>query len=562
MTEYIKKLRSLLTRRNKQFLLVLLALTVLLSIIETVGISAIMPFISVASNPELINGGYYKQVFDAFGFGSKSSFVIVCGFVLIGFYIFRGVYNLFYSYLINRFAFGSHHQFAYRLFQGYVGLPYKEFVKRNSATLTKTIVSEASNLAALVQSTLLLLSEVFTVLLLYALLLVVNWKMTLALSVILGFKVLLLTKTLSKIVRRQGVIRNDLQERFYRIIGETLGNFKIVKLIGNEKAIFDSFAQASSGYAKANIINNTISAAPRNILETIGFSALIATVIYILFRYENAAFVIPIISMYALALYRILPAINRMLNAYNSILFLSKSLDIVHADLSYDLEEEGDESLEFGKNIKLEGVSFSYDGKTDALRDVTISIAKGEKVAFVGESGSGKSTLVDLIIGIYKPSSGRLSVDGVELDNANVKSWRAKVGYIPQSIYLFDGTVAENVAFGYEFDEAKIAEALRKANIFDFLTSKDGIHTRVGEGGIQLSGGQKQRIGIARALYSDPQILVLDEATSALDDETEARIMDEIYEASSGKTLLVIAHRLSTVDRCTRVVRLSDGAIL
>ncbi len=557
----INKLRAITTRQDKIFLLALLALTILLAIIETVGISAIMPFISVASNPELIDGGYYKKTYDFFGFDNKNSFVIAFGFALIGFYLIRGAYNLFYSYLLNRFAFGSYHQFAYRLFQGYVGLPYKEFVTRNSATLTKTIVSEASNLTALIENFLLLLSEVFTVTLLYALLILVNWKMTVALSVILGLKVLLLTKTLSKIVKVQGEMRNIMQERFYRIIGETLGNFKIVKLIGNERAIFAKFADASSGYARANIVNATVQVAPRNILETTGFFALIGTVIYILFHYQNAAFVIPIISMYALALYRMLPAISRMMQSYNGMLFYVKSLDIVHADLSYDADDEGDEVVAFERAIELKNISFSYDGKTDVIKNLSLDIKKGEKIAFVGESGSGKSTLVDIIIGIYKPCSGNISVDGVALTSQNIKSWRSKIGYIPQSIYLFDGTVAENVAFGFEMDEDMVVEALKRARIYDFLVSKDGIHTRVGEGGIQLSGGQKQRIGIARALYSDPEVLVLDEATSALDNETEAKIMDEIYEASEGKTLLVIAHRLSTVERCEKKFKIIDGKL-
>lgn len=563
MTEYIRKLRSLLTKKDKKFLLILFLLTIFLSIIETVGISAIMPFISIASNPDLIDdNGYYKQVFNLFGFKEKNDFIIAFGFILIGFYIFRSFYNLIYSYLLNRFSFGSYHQFSFKLFQGYVGLPYKEYVNRNTAILTKTIINEASNLTSLIQNSLMLLSEFFTVIFLYTILFYVNWKMTLALSLILTIKVILLTKALSKIIKIQGEKRNILQEKFYRIISETFGNFKMVKLIGNEKMIFDSFAQASQGYSKANIINATVATIPRNVLETIGFSALIAVVMYILYIYENAAFVIPIISMYALALYRMLPAINRMMNNYNVIIFLYKSLDIVHTDLMYDVESEGTEKINFGNHVKLYNIGFSYDGKNNVLEDVTLSIKKGEKIAFVGESGSGKSTLVDLIIGIYKPCRGAIYIDDKALTVKNIKAWRSKVGYIPQSIYLFDGTVADNVSFGQKTDELKVVEALKKANIWDFLSSKNGIHTMVGEGGIQLSGGQKQRIGIARALYGDPEILVLDEATSALDMGTEASIMDEIYEASSNKTLIVIAHRLSTIERCTKRFKLEDGVLV
>ncbi len=550
----IRKLSALLTLKDKKFLLFLFILTIFLSVIETVGISAIMPFISIASNPDLIDNGYYKRAYDLFGFHEKNNFVLAFGLSLICFYLFRALFNILYSYILNRFSYGSYHQFAYKLFQGYIGLPYKEFVQRNTATLTKTIINEANNLTTIIQNVLMLLSESFTVLFLYIILFFVNWKMTLVLSLILSVKVILLTKTLSKIIRLQGEKRATLQEKFYRIIGETFGNFKMIKLIGNEKIIFNAFTEASQGFSKANIINTTVAAIPRNVLETIGFSTLIAVVMYILYIYNNAAFVIPLISMYALALYRMLPAVNRMITSYNAILFLHTSLDIVHSDLMYDLESEGEDNIDFDEHIELNNINFSYDGKHNVLNNVNLVIKKGEKIAFTGESGSGKSTLVDIIIGIYKPCSGSIKIGNKELTVNNVKSWRSKVGYIPQSIYLFDGTVAENVAFGHEFNSEKIKKALQQANIYEFLMKKDGVDTRVGEGGIQLSGGQKQRIGIARALYADPEILVLDEATSALDNETESLIMDAIYEASADKTLIIIAHRLSTIEKCDRKI--------
>jgi ABC-type multidrug transport system fused ATPase/permease subunit len=196
------------------------------------------------------------------------------------------------------------------------------------------------------------------------------------------------------------------------------------------------------------------------------------------------------------------------------------------------------------------------------LENISLTIHKGDKIAFIGESGSGKSTLIDLIIGLYRPKSGTISVDGTRLDESNIKAWRSKIGYIPQSIYLFDGTVAQNVAFGKAIDDVQIKESLRQANILEFLENHhQGIHTAVGEGGIKLSGGQRQRIAIARALYGSPEILVLDEATSALDTDTEAKIMEEIYKISENKTLIVIAHRLSTIDGCQKVYLLSKGKI-
>lgn len=558
-----KKLLAITTRQEKKNFIILIFMSIFLSIIETVGISAIMPFITLASDPsKIVSNKYSKMVYDFFDFSTTTNFMIFFGLFLIGFYIFRATYSMLYNYILNKFAFGRFHAFAFRLFKNYTNLPYKRFVKRNSAELIKTIVNEASNLSFYMQSLLLIFSEFFTVVLLYALLLLMDWKMTLVLTILLGAKVLFLLFFLKKRIEKEGLKRSIMQSKFYKILNETFGNFKIIKLIQNEEKLYSEFSNISYGYARANIVSNTLSQLPRLSLETIGFSVLIGIVVYVLFQYNDANFVLPIISMYALALYRILPALNRILSNYNTILFLSNSLDIVYSDLSYTPQTEGKDFIDFKNKIELTNVSFEYSKNKKVLENINIIINKGDKVAFVGESGSGKSTLVDLIIGLYKPLSGEIVIDDKKLTSDNVKSYRSKVGYIPQSIYLFDGTVGENVAFGYEYDKEKIMEVLKKANIYDFLSSKEGIDTLVGDGGIQLSGGQKQRIGIARALYSDPEILVLDEATSALDNETEAKIMDEIYETSQDKTLLIIAHRLSTIERCDRKIMLSNGKII
>lgn len=355
-------------------------------------------------------------------------------------------------------------------------------------------------------------------------------------------------------MRKQGNIRSEQQDKFYKTINETFGNFKMIKLLSNEKTIFHEFSTASNSYSKANIIASSLSQLPKNVLEALGLSALIASVMYILYRYNDASLIIPIISMYALALYRILPALNRMMTSYNNIAFFSKSLDIVINELSYPIEIETNEEISFDKKIILNNICFSYNDKNMLLQNIMLTINKGDKIAFIGESGSGKSTLVDIIIGIYKPQHGTITIDNKLLTLNNIRSWRKKIGYIPQSIYLFDGTVAENIAFGHEYNEKKVIDVLEKANMWSFLTQKEGIHTRVGEGGIQLSGGQKQRIGIARALYSDPKVLVLDEATSALDHQTEAKIMEEIYQLCADKTLIVIAHRLSTIEKCSTII--------
>ena len=251
------------------------------------------------------------------------------------------------------------------------------------------------------------------------------------------------------------------------------------------------------------------------------------------------------------------------MHSYNQIKFNKHSLDIVHSDIFYEVEDIGDEEIEFKREIKLEDISFAYIENKYILKDINLTIKKGEKVAFVGESGSGKSTLVDIIIGLYRPNSGKIYIDNRELNLSNIKSWRKKIGYIPQSIYLFDGTVAQNVAMGGEIDKEKMIRVLKQANIWDFLKEHhQGLDTFVGEGGVKLSGGQKQRVAIARALYFEPEVLVLDEATSALDSETESKIMEEIYRVSQDKTLIIIAHRLSTLQGCDKIYRLENGKIV
>lgn len=558
----LKKLRIVLSKKDKTYLVLLLFMSMFLSLIETVGISAIMPFITIATNPlQITQNQYFKYIYEFIGFQNEINFILSFGIILIFFYIFRAIYSMLYTYLLNRFAFGRYHIFAFRLFESYVNLPYKIFINKNSSQFTKAIVTEASNLSTYVQNALMMLSEIFTMFLLYTLLLVVNWKMTLVLTFILGIKIFFLTNLLSKRIKKQGEIRSEMQLKFYKILSETFGNFKIIKLIQNEKNILEDFSNASIGFSRANIINSTIQQLPRNVLETIGFSSLIAIVLFILIKYEDPSIVLPIISMYALALYRMLPAINRILSSYNTMLFISNSLDIVYGELQYTSPIEGEEHINFKNQIELNSVSFEYIKSKTVLNNISIKIKKGEKVAFIGESGSGKSTLVDLIIGLYRPIKGEIYIDNILLKNENIRSWRSKIGYIPQLIYLFDGTVKDNVAFGYEVNEFKVIDCLKKANIYDFLAQKEGIDTLVGEGGIQLSGGQKQRIGIARALYSEPEILVLDEATSALDNETETKIMEEIYEISSDKTLIIIAHRLSTVKNCDKKFIIKDGKI-
>jgi ABC-type bacteriocin/lantibiotic exporter with double-glycine peptidase domain len=405
------------------------------------------------------------------------------------------------------------------------------------------------------------LSEIFTVLLIYVVIVFINWKMTLVITLILLFMVLFMLHFLTNKNRKLGAKRVESGRIIYRSLKESLGNIKFIKLKGNEAGILQTYEAAAAAKARTEILSNVFGALPKGILESIGFSLLIAAVIFFIWQYHDASRAIPIITMYALALYRILPSLYRMLQNISEISYYQKTLESVNGSLHQITENEGNEPLVFERSIRLENVNFIYMTGSEVITDISLEFKKGEKIAITGESGGGKSTLADIIIGIHKPASGNIYIDDTVLSVKNIRSWRSKIGYIPQSIYLFDGTVAENVSFGSIFDDNKVKSALQKANIWEFLAQKEGIHTKVGDGGIQLSGGQQQRIGIARALYDDPEVLVLDEATSSLDAENEKKIMDEIYDVSADKTLIVIAHRLSTVERCDRKIRVENGRI-
>ncbi|QOP45833.1 ABC transporter ATP-binding protein [Sulfurimonas paralvinellae] len=560
-----KKLSSLLTKHDKKYLFFLIFFSVFIALIETVGIAAIMPFISVATDFSLIESkDYYKYIYNFFEFSSATNFVIAFGLILVVFYILRGGLNLLYFYMLAKFSKGRIHLLSFRLFESYLGMSYHSFIQRNSSELSKSIINETQYLAQLLSAILLMVSEIFVVIFIYGAMLYINWKITLVMTLFLGLNGLFLVKKISPLVKRQGSIREKYQKSFFEIINSTFGNYKIIKLQSNDKLILDRFSNASYGFAKSGIISDTLAHFPRIFLETIGFGLIALIVVYLVFKYEtDISSSLGILSMFILGLYRLMPSANRLLSSYNQIMYFHKSLDIIHNDLMYDVESLGNEKIDFNDKIDLKNISFGYSEDKIILENIYLEIKKTEKIAFVGPSGSGKSTLVDIIIGLYKPLSGQIKIDNDILNDNNIRSWRKKIGYIPQSVYLFDGTVAHNISFGLHYDEEKIKDVLKKAKILDFLeTHQNGIHTFVGEGGVKLSGGQKQRIAIARALYQEPEVLVLDEATSALDEKIEKEIMNEIYEISQDKTLIIIAHRLSTIDRCGKVYKIENKKLV
>ena len=521
-----------------------------------------MFFASVATNFDIVHSNkYFNYAYNLSGAKTPGGFVILLGFLLIGFYIFRFVLTTFYMYGTSKFSQGRFHVLAYRFFNNYLKFNYKDFLVNHSSKIGKVIFADTANLSQVMMSLLSILSEGLTVLFIYATLLYVNLKMTLVLTCFLAVNVFFILKAFSDKLKKGGYQSQLLSAQMSRLFSETYGNFKLIKLFAHNNGILKKFHKMSSDYVKINTFNVLLQNLPRLILETIGFSMLIAVMIYVVYFYQDVGFVIPILSMYAMAFYRFLPSANKILSSYNVLLFTKHSLDSIEEYLNYGMEELGQEQVNFKKSIELKNLTFSYKQGKEIIKNINLVLEKRKKVAFVGESGAGKSTLADVIMGLYKPDQGQILIDGQVLIGQNISSWRSSIGYIPQNIYLFDGSVSENVVFGRDYDEEKLISVLKQAKIYDFLMEKEGLETRVGEYGVMLSGGQKQRIAIARALYGDPEILILDEATSSLDNKTEEKIMEEIYQLEQNKTLIIIAHRLSTVERCDKIYKVENQGI-
>lgn len=560
---FLTILQRLLTRRDKKVLTGLLIGSIFISIIETIGISAIMVFISIATNFDIITRNpYLAMLFQWSGFTHPAHFIIALGACLIGFYLFRAFVNTIHIYAMSSFASMRQHYFATQVFTTYLNLSYQDFAAKNSTTISQIIFSYCGNLTQVVNGILNITTELFTVGCVYGMLFYVNWKMTLVLSIFLTLKVFVVIRTFSPRIAAAGKRSRDFTHTASRTYTESFWNFKFLKLLSWNKPIIDRFYNATYGLSQANAINIMWQGMPRFVLETVGFMMLISAMMYVLFMYHNASFVIPMISMYALAFYRFLPSINKIVAGYNQIIFNNHAAEPIYNFLQQKVEQLEDHEINFHKNISGTNLSFSYGDKGKVLHDANFTITKGERIGFIGESGSGKSTLIDIIMGLLSPQTGTISIDGVVISEKNMRSWRRKIGYIPQTIFLFDGTVADNIVSGRIYDQEKIIESLKRSCMYDFLKTKDGINTWIGENGINLSGGQKQRIAIARALYGNPDILVLDEATSALDNATEATIMQEIYQENQDKTLLIIAHRLSTIERCDRIYKLDHFKIV
>ena len=550
----------------------LLGLIFFTAIFDVIGIASIFPFINALSDPGNIqNDEILSFLYKLFNFSETTSFIFYLGlgvFIILATSLVIKSLTLFFQF---RFVSFTEFRLGKKLIEKFLNQPYSWFLDQNSSELGKRILSEVSIVATgAVLPVLNMIVHLTISLSIICLLLFVNPMATLIVSAILVSSYFIIYTSLSGFIRKIGKLRVKENEKRFKAVNEAFSSSKIMKLMNLESFFTSSFKQPAQRFAIYNSTIESISQIPRNLLEAITFGGMIAFTLIMMGSSNNLSDIIPYLTLYAFAGYKLLPSIQHIYYAFARLAYTQAALN----DLINDIESESlskviitKDHMRFKESVELRNISFRYaSSELNALNNISLTINANKTYGIVGPTGSGKTTLVDIILGLLVQTSGSILVDDAELNSVNISSWQKNIGYVPQDIYLTDDTILSNIGFGQPSDTIdfrRVKEAANLAKLDDFIMNElpKGYDTVVGERGVRLSGGQRQRIGIARALYQDPQIIIFDEATSALDNLTEDALMQSIEGLQSQKTLIIIAHRLSTVRNCSNIFFMKNGAL-
>ncbi|MCG6863878.1 MAG: ABC transporter ATP-binding protein/permease [Thiogranum sp.] len=556
----------------------LMAVMVAMGLLEMIGIGSIMPFIAAVSNVDaVLDNRYLRAAYDFLGFDSKESFVIFLGASVLALLIARNLFFGFSNWLVSRFTMTWRHHLSERLLNKYLMQPYAYFLSRNTLELKRRVCNETDRLVGgLILPGIQIVTSAIVSLFIIALLIAVDVHIAALAAATLGGSYLLLYGLVFRKLSRLSHKADEARRMQFKIASEAFEGIKELKLFGKESVFVDAYAARSRRTAALETASRAISQLPRHGIELLAVSGVMVFILYLVATHQDLSPWMPILVVYVIAGYRMLPALQKIFSGLTTIQYNIPTLDALHGDLT-NLSAGGDHGPaqrdrlgEFGRieTIELRAIDFRYPAGSDyAIHDLNLRIEKNTTVGLVGPTGSGKTTLVDIILGLLKPLAGELTVNGSPVTRGNLGDWQDHIGYVPQHIFLFDDTVARNVAFGVpdrEIDMAALENALRIANLHDYVVHSlpDGYNTILGQRGIRLSGGQRQRIGIARAIYRNPDILVLDEATNALDSVTESVVMDAIQKLSHKLTIVIIAHRLNTVSSCDVIHYIDEGRVV
>ncbi|WP_029231894.1 ABC transporter ATP-binding protein [Butyrivibrio sp. VCB2006] len=577
MRRILKKINVLLDRKQKLQMVGIVFLMLIGGILESLGIALIAPIMQIVMDPEKVQENeILSTVYNTFNMTNTTQLAKLIMVCLILVFVVKNLMLFLINVVQLKFTYTNQFATSRRMMINFMQRPYEYYLNADTSVIQRSITSDVNNMYALILSILQLTSEVIVFMCLIGILLSQDAQMTITIAALLVTVLLIIKFVIKPIMVKAGQDNQDYYSGLYKWINESVTGIKEIKIANKENYFINGYADCGAGYVYAVQKYNLYNSTPRLLIETIAIAGMVGYMLFDMSKGVALSDLVPQLTVLAAAAARLLPSANRINNYLTSIAYFEPFMmnvtdnlqqEINDGSVSYDSESYRKkvvvDKLPVTKDIEMKDICYKYPNTDSLILDkACMSIPVGKSVGIVGTSGAGKTTIVDVLLGLLKPISGNIFADGTDVMN-NYQGWLKNIGYIPQTIFMVDSTIRKNVAFGYaddEIDDAKVWQALREASLDEFVKSlPEGLDTQIGERGIRLSGGQRQRIGIARALFEDPEVLVLDEATSALDNETEAAIMDSINKLHGKKTLIIIAHRLQTIEKCDMVYRIEDG---
>ncbi len=575
MLKILKKINILMDKKQKRAMGKLLLLMVISAGLETGAVMMVMAVVQLILDPvTLEQGKVYQWICDLLHLRDTVQFSVLAILFLIALYIAKNSFQFVLQRSLYRFVYSNQFQTASNLMKNFVRRDYEYYLNAETSIIQRSITADVSNMYALIMAVLQIASEAIVAVFLVAALAIQDPIMTIVISVLLLVTLAVIKNIIKPIMNRTGKENQDYGASMFAWIAQTIQGIKEIKVAGREQYFIGEYCKVGEGYVKAmerfSLFNNT----PKLLIETVSIAGLLGYIMVLIVAGADVSGMVSLFAAFGIAAMRLLPAASRINNqmtsmAFNEPFFFNVSDNLVeetnaeNTDISYAVAAK--EKLPVTKEVRLADITYHYPNSDKLIfNHASVSFPIGKSIGIVGTSGAGKTTIIDILLGLLKLQGGKVLADDVDIQT-HYREWLANVGYIPQMIFLLDADIRKNVAFGIpeeEIDDQRLWYALREAQLDEFVkTLPEGIATGIGERGIRLSGGQRQRIGIARALYNDPEVLILDEATSALDNDTEAAIMDSINRLHGKKTLVIIAHRLQTIEKCDMVFRVEDGGI-
>lgn len=581
MKKIIKKLMVLLDGRQKRIMVLLVFLMLIGAVLETLGVSLVIPVMNVVMDEHAVENNEYLQVICdilRIEYNDTRKLMIFTMLALIGVFVVKNIFLFIQQKAQLRFVYTNQFATSRRMMINFMERPYEYYLNADTSVIQRSITSDVNNMYGLILALLQLFSEAIVFVCLVLVSLATDVWMTVTVTLLLVVVLAIIKGILKPIMKKAGEENQDYYSGLYKWIDQSVMGIKEIKVANKENYFINEYAKCGAGYVSAVQRYNLYNATPRLLIETVAIAGMILYMMFQILQGTAVSEIVPQVAALAVAAMRLIPCANRINNHLTSISYFEPFFMGVSDNLQEEIRDESinyDENaykqkvkvdkLEIRDRIELKDIVFRYPNTEVLIFDhANMEIPIGKSVGIVGTSGAGKTTVVDILLGLLRLQSGEILADGVEV-REHYQSWLKNIGYIPQSIFMIDSTIRKNVAFGYadeDIDDEKVWRALKEAQLDEFVRGlPEGLDTSIGERGIRISGGQRQRIGIARALFEDPEVLVLDEATSALDNETEAAIMDSINRLHGKKTLIIIAHRLQTIEKCDMVYRVENGKV-